>query len=467
MSSMLAIITISVLILTATLMWKTYNVKILLHPGFYFCLVWILAISSYLYINTFPNKYNVINPVYVDELHSFILFTAICFLILKNRGKFRVKENRSDWTVYNFTPLFKKLTIIVLIAAIATFIYRGAFLDLALNRNTTVDLDTVVFLSQSKTPALSMLLGSFTSLNLILAIFAGFLFGEKRRGELKFTINNIYLVIPMLTQIIMMVIIGGRNDLVWIFRCYTIGTAISIANGISKIAFKRIIIFCFLFIMIFLAYSNFNIEQRKTDIAEILTWEDKPLLKPFKSVIEYFSETYIGFQLRRDDFVTQELEYGQKTFSGILFLEIPFAGAIGIRDVSIGDVFGVERYSMKKMVLELQDRNRAFSGACSSMYLLIYDDFGYVGTFIVIFLFVVLTQLVYVKWFETPNKSFFSLYFLLLFFILWSNSIFDPVFSSGHVRTILYSVILIQFAIYFTKTINKSIYSSKKIRTVT
>ena len=454
MSVLLAIITIITLLFTGISIWKSYYEKALLHPGLYFCIIWLLAIFSYLYINTFYNKYNVINPEHVDELHVYILFTSISFFILKNIKKHKVVKNFSTWNVYDFESLYKHFSSLAFVSAIILFIIRGATFDFAANRNSMVELETLLFTGYAVQGLLNTLLGAFTSANLILAIFAGFLICEIWRGKSINIISRVYLLIPFFTQIILMISVGGRNDLIWILRCYIFGSAISLANGMSRAKLKKIIIIFTFFLSLFMLYSNFNLEKRKSNIDDIVDW-DEQLAKPFSSVIEYFSSVYVGYQLRRDDFVTDELEYGEKSFAGILFFNLPFSGVFRIEGGSIGEALGFEKYTMKKMFLELQSQNAAWFSTVSSIYLLFYDDFGYYGTFAVIFIMVYLTQLFFVKWFVGYNNSFFSLYFHLLFFILWTNSIFDPVFATGNVRTLLYSIAMIQLALYIRRAYRK------------
>ncbi|PKP46271.1 MAG: hypothetical protein CVT94_15345, partial [Bacteroidetes bacterium HGW-Bacteroidetes-11] len=175
-----------------------------------------------------------------------------------------------------------------------------------------------------------------------------------------------------------------------------------------------------------------------------------PILNQFSSIMEYYSAVYNGYQLRRYDFVTKELEYGEKTFAGILFFRIPFAGTLGLRNTSIGEIAGLEEYSMKKMFLELQSRNALHFSTVSSIYLLFYDDFGFWGTFLFLFFLVWITQIVYIKWFNSIHKSLFSIFFLFLFFVLWSNSIMDPVFATGFFRSTLFSIATLQ-VFYFLK----------------
>jgi hypothetical protein len=142
---------------------------------------------------------------------------------------------------------------------------------------------------------------------------------------------------------------------------------------------------------------------------------------------------------------------GEKSFCGIIFWQFPFSGLLGV-NLSIGDILGMQRgYSMKMMFLQLQEDRNPFFSLVATMYMTLYDDFGYWGTVAVLLLMVALTQFFYYHWFCGNHYNFFSFYFLLLFFWMWSNSIFDPIFAAGYARGILYSMLLLEIIRYCIK----------------
>jgi len=447
MSYLLAYITIFVLLFTLITIWKTYKYKALLHPGFFFCVLWIVGVTGFTILTLSFKQSNLFFPKHVNELNSFILFTSLCFLLFSRMKSKVITQSESRWSVFDFQPLYKYFVIASLISAIAMFIIREATFDFSSSRDATVEFETALFLGERSQTLLFTIYGIFLSSNIILGIFAGFLIGEKFRNNKKVKIWFFLLLLPILTQLIMMLIVGGRIDFINILRALIFGIGISISNGISQRIFKKLIIYGLLSIFIFTIYSNYNYKSRVGNYQNNL-YKENVVLRQFSSVIEYFSSTYTGYQLRRDDFVTQKLEYGEKTFAGILFLRIPFSGTLGLKKTSVGEMVGLEEYSMKKMFLDLQSQNALHFSSVSSIYLLFYDDFGYFGTFIFIFFLVWITQRVFINWFVTPNKSFFSIFFLFILFVLWSNSIMDPVFATGFFRSTLYSIATIQFSLY-------------------
>lgn len=453
MSINLAYTTIFVLAYTAIALWRTYGLKSLLHPGLYFCVLWMIGVVSFLTLTVIMNDFNIYNAKHVDELNGYVLFTAVLFLVFKRIGKRRVNKSSSVWTIHSFYPLFKYIALIALISAISMFIIRGASLDFAKTRDSTVEFETALFYGERSQTLLFTILGIFLSSNLILGIFAGFMISERLKNRLIRNVSFLILLIPILTQVMMMLTVGGRIDLINILRAYIFGLAISMANGVPKKVLKKIIISTVVFFVIFSAYSNFNYQQRLSRTSYSAILKESPILESFSSIIEYYTAVYNGYQLRRDDFVTRDLEYGEKTFAGILFFRIPFAGTLGLKKTSIGEYAGLEEYSMKKMFLELQSENAVKSSTVSSVYLLFYDDFGYEGTFVFLFFLVLITQLVFISWFKKPHKTFFSIYILFVFTMLWSNSIFDPVFAGGFIRSTFYSIATIQVIVFLRSKI--------------
>jgi oligosaccharide repeat unit polymerase len=461
MSYLLAYITIIVLIVTLILIWKTYNLKALLHPGFYFCILWISCVSSFTILTLSIEQTNLYAPNHVNELNGFILFTSLCFLFLSRMGREAIKKNCSIWHVLDFQLIFGYFVIASFLSAIAFFIIRQPSLDFATTRELNVEIETAFFYGEESQTLPLTIIGIFLSTNIILGIYAGFIIGESYRKNLKPKICKYLLIVPIFTQIVIMLTVGGRVDFIGIMRAYVFGLGISFSNGISRRVLKKFMIYGIIIIFIFSAYSNFNYEKRVGNYKDQnKLYSKNAILRQFSSIIEYFNSVYIGYQLRRDDFVTEKLEYGEKTFAGILFLRIPFASTLGLKKASIGEIAGLDEYSMKKMFLDLQSKNALYFSNVSSIYLLFYDDFGFIGTFILILFLIWLTQKVYIRWFISPNRSFFSIFFLFIFFLLWSDSIMDPVFASGKFRGILWSVLFVQISL----DINKYIFEKKAIK---
>lgn len=456
MSYLLAIITIAFLIITLIVIWKTYNLKSLLHPGLYFSVLWIICISSFTLLTFSLEQKNLYFPNHVNELNSFVLFTSLCFLLFSKMGIRAIKKNSSRWHVLDFQSLFGFFAIASLLSAIAFFILRKPGFDFSEARNLNVEIETAFFYGEKSQTLLLTINGIFLSTNIILGIYSGFIIGELYRKNQKINISKLLLIIPIFTQILIMLTVGGRIDLINIIRAYVFGLGISISNGISKQILKKLMIYAIIFILVFSTYSNLNYKNRVGNyFDQNMLYTKNAILRQFSSIIEYFNSVYIGYQLRRYDFVTDKLEYGEKTFASMLFFKIPFSAVLRLKKASIGEFLGLEEYSMKKMFLDLQSRNSLYFSNVSSIYLLFYDDYGYIGTFLLILFLVWLTQKIYIRWFISSNRSFLSIYFLFLFFWLWSNSIMDPVFAHGIFRDSLFSILLIQIFLYIIIRYNK------------
>ena len=214
---------------------------------------------------------------------------------------------------------------------------------------------------------------------------------------------------------------------------------------------------------LFSIYSNINLNQRVQG-ASTDRWSEYPILRPVGSIIEYFCSPYECYQLRRDDYATDKLEYGEKSFGGIIFFELPGAGFLHLKKASMGELLGLKRFSEKEMHTYLFSINARLASGVTSTYLLIYDDFGWIGSFFVIFFIVFLSHLIFVNWFNHNHSTFFSIYFLLLINTFWAFSIFTRPFLSGDVKTYLLGILIIEiirlFAFNFSKKSQKDFESN-------
>ncbi len=442
--------------------WKTYHVKIFLHPAFWFCVLWVCCIFSYFLLNIFPSEHNYYFAEHVNELYYFVLCTSIFFYVCKNIGRRTILSREPELKIDDIKRFFSVLAFVCLICSITNFILSGASFDFFSNRNKMVEYDTAMFYGEEKQSLIRTLLGVMLNINYMLAICAGFFLCSRfqyiflPKEDDKKRIAVFILFIPLLASFFDALSVGGRNVIVIAFRLYIFGSALAFCSFAKTDYFiqvrkllKKFIYLCAILLILFMAYSNYNLAQRyemmnlqNQGLANMPVWA-----RPFASIIVYFGCATTGYQLRRNDFVTEKLDYGRKTFSGVLSWQLPFFGLFGIK-ASLGNIFDIETYSMKTMFLELQQRNALFFSSVATMYLLLYDDFGFWGTIFFCFFLVLITQLLYWRWFLSDHKNFFSLYLLLIFFWLWSNSIFDPVFATGYVKTLFYSCLCLEVIRY-------------------
>jgi oligosaccharide repeat unit polymerase len=460
MSFALVFITAFFLLVLLVSLWKTYHLKSLLHPGFWFGILWIIGVLSYYVINTFDNKFNTIYPEYVDELNGYILFSALSFLTLQNIGRRKILHSFSKWDVEPFFKVYKYLSIAAFVASMLMFIVQGAIFSFGANRDAVGNANMLHAMGKYEVSPLYVFLNTFISLNIFLAIYAGFRLSEDFRNKGKIN-HKFLLLLPILTQIIHMIMLGGRVDFITGMRFYVFGIVISISNGINGKTFKKLIRTGLIVILIFGIYSTINLELRLkyansyVNPSRSVSWDDYPLLKPFAGIIEYYSCSYMGYQLRRNDTTTQELEYGSRTFGGILFFDVPLSNLLGLKNATIGNLLGIKRHSLLDQWANSINNDLPWATTTTSSYLFLYDDFGYYGTYIILLLMVLITQLLFVSWFGKPHKTFISFYLLLLFYVFWNNSIFDPIFAGGAIKGYLLSILFLDIICIYKKKLNR------------
>jgi len=457
MSLLLISLTLLVLTVTAVTFWKNYKLKALLHPGFAFCLLWIIVITSYYLFADLMGLGTIFDPKAMNELHSFVLFSGLFFLLAQRFGRSNVLKHDSSWDVSEFSAMFTLLAIICFLLSMYNFIRQGGSLNFLMMRQRMVMLSSMRYNGEISFSRVDTLIGIANNLNSALAIFAGYYLARYHfSGHLiPSRIRFLPLILPLFAYIFTMLAVGGRNDFIIGCRQYFFGVAI--AFGCSKeiafsVEFRKFVRYALILLVAFLIYSNFSHQQRMDSggAGESVEWSEAPmLLRPFSSTISYLSSSMMGYQHRRNDYATEDdLSWGEKTFSGILFWAPPLTGALG-QQFTIGKMFGMEQYVMKDVFLELQSEKADYFCAVFPIYLLMYADFGYWGTVLLSLIFVLLTQWVFCWWFGHSHRYFIAAFLPLVFFWLWSNSIFPPVFAVGLPKQFLYSLVLCDLLLYF------------------
>lgn len=419
--------------------WRTYGIKSLFHPGMFFCGLWLCATTSFFILSLFPDSECIVDVEMVNELHSFVLFTALFFLIVKNWGKGEILANRSIWRLDYFHALFRGAAIGTLVLAIIDFIARGANFNALEARLAMVDYDTAMFYGEQSQSFLMTLIGVGVSVNYILCVVAGFEWG-RNSGK----INGKFLMLPLITGLIESIAVGGRLGVFWVLCYYFFGVSISGNAKFSRVQLKRILGIGIVLFILFTIFSSWVYQQRALGRSKDSTWNQYPVLAPVVSVINYFGSTYVGYQYRRNDFVTAEPEMGKKSFGGLIFMSIPFSAHILGRESSLGAFLGLEQYTQKQMFLDLAAEHAPFFSSISPMYMLLYDDFGYLGTLVVCFGLVLLSHYIYLSWFRSPHERLISIYFPLISFCFWSSSFFDPFTSTASWKVLLLCILLLE-----------------------
>jgi len=463
MSFLIIILTLLILSITAVAFWENYKLKALLHPGFAFCLLWIITIISYYLFADLTGLGTIFDPQAMNELHSFVLFSGLFFFLVQRSGQSNILKHDSSWNVSEFSVLFTPLAIICLLLAMYNFIRQGGSLNFLMMRQRMVMLSTMRYNGEISFSMVDTLIGIANNLNSALAIFAGYYLARYHFSGhfIPSRIGFWSLILPLFAYIFTMLAVGGRNDFIIGCRQYFFGAAIALGSSKKmafSVEFRKFVRYVLVLLVVFLTYSNFSHQQRMNygGAQESIDWSEAPMfLRPFSSTISYLSSSMMGYQYRRNDYVIKgNLSWGEKTFSGILFWAPPLTGTLG-QKFTIGKMLGMKQYVMKDVFLELQSQKADFFSAIFPIYLLMYADFGYWGTVLLSLFFVLSTQWIFCWWFRHPHRYFIAVFLPLIFFWLWSNSIFPPVFSVGLPKQFLYSLVLCDLLLHFCRH-NKS-----------
>jgi hypothetical protein len=445
MSISLIIITEIFLFLNIYLQFKLLKYKALLHPSMFFCIVWIISMPSYLILSEIDPVMDAKYPELVDELNYYVLFTTICFIIFSIFNHSKVKKNNPKWDISSFGIIFKSMVSISLFGSLLFWISTGSSLSIGNNRNTFVEgmIDSYEYGGQFG--FLFSLASVLNSLMLPCAIYVGYIVSKWVFKNEHFESKIFWLILPMVSFFLYSAAIGGRNPLFWGIRYHILGFGFGSLNLINyKSNLRKIMLYTTLIVLLINSYSTFVAADRakvnEYDIISEDLWAKYPVLKPFSGVIEYMSFHYMGYQYRRVDYVDDELTMGAKTFSGALKASVPLSSTFGL-NLNVGNLIGINK------IYQIQDimySDREWKETTFTSYMLIYDDFGYFGTFVFIILLVWISQIVYVNWFVKTHKGFMSIFPIFMIWCFWTNTNFDPYFASSFMP-IVYVFLLIDF----------------------
>lgn len=452
---LLGIVTIAFLTINIIVILKLYGTKAFLHPGFSFSLIFALTVLSSLLVDATNGNMRIVFPEIFNELLYLVIFTGACLTLFAFQGRKTIVNHFPQLELDNFKNAFIYLAPICYLFSIIKYYRRGGSFNFQEMRDRMVELETKVFDTGSQS-SFDSLIGYFELFNQVIMIYSGWeiallLLNRKDDFQRKWNtlLLRILMFIPILSSFIFSLSVGGRAVFISNIRFLFFGIILRLCS-LKEINFKKMkhmFIYIFIVISLFSLYSNINLNQRYKagGFSARSTLLDIPVINQFYSIIEYLNSANYGYQLRRMDYVTPELDYGQKSFGGIIFTRLPFSNILGINQ-SLGTYLGLEhKYTMKKMFLELEEENATHFSVIPTIFMTLYDDFGFIGSLIVIFFLSLISQYIFIRWFSSNHKGFLSFFFLLLVFWFWSNAIFNPIFASGDPNNIFIVLLLFDF----------------------
>lgn len=440
MNVYIAVASLIILIFLLIFQLKTWKIRALLSPGFYFSIVWgvgILGLLLFKSLNLAIETY----PEYIDELNILIGFTGICFAVLTKKGLSTVNKNKIvNLNFIKSFSLFKLLSLLILIVALYVFFSEGKGLNFGEARE-----------NMHETLANRNVLISYLRLiSTPLSIYAGFklvslLINYKRISFF----NSIILLVPFCANIFFSFTEGGRVSMVYSMIEYVIGVALTIPMNFKIGKYKKILVlglFVALFINIMITWiDNERDKYHQGNDVEFKQAQEKMGVFSFLfGASRYVYSSYIGYQYRRVDAVSSELGYGQYTFNGFINWQLPFMSQLGFENSSIADLFNIYYFNQ-----DTYDYSRDYYYVTHSAYIPIVKDYGFYGSFIAIFILVYIAHLLFIKIQKCSaiNKS-ITFFFYYLFFIYWIKSNFYGTLSNS-ILIPLYGFLIVDILNYF------------------
>ena len=441
-----AFIALAILIVLIVYELKVWRIRALLSPGFYFGIMWALGVFGMI-IFCQVDLFEVAYPEYINELNLLVGFTGLCFLFFTNKGKKKINQNSIELN-FSRIGIIKFLSLVFLFAAVFDFIRLGGNLNMGAARANLVNISA----------GRPEWIGYIQTLSIPLSIYCGYqltkIILNKQKGQ-KF--NTIFLLIPLLANLIFSINIGGRVNFVYAFIDYLLGCAFALPLNQSFSQLKKPIITIALgcvFVLVFISYvaSQRAVYYRGAESETQAYFNQRfPAIRFIYGPVEYVTSSYLGYQYRRIDAVDPtELGYGRYTFNGFINWTIPFSSRIGLENFSIAQIFDIYYYNQ-----ETYDYNRPFYYTTHSIYLTMIKDFGVTGAlFCIIFLVYIAHRLFISIQKKTTIKRASQLFMFFIFWNYWSHSNFYGTLSSS-ILIPLYGFLIIDIANYFTKLSKK------------
>lgn len=440
MNTLIAYITLAILILLVWRQIKVWRTRVLLSPGFYFGALWILGLfGSILFfgLELLPAPF----PQYIDELNIFVGFSGLCFLLITPVGRSKIN---TDVINLNFTSkkVFRVLSILMLIAAIYEFARTGFNINMGMAREGVHDSvaarpSWVNYLAMTAMP---------------ISIWAGSQIMHKLQSKTKFTVvEMLFLATPLISNLIFSITVGGRVDFVYGFVNYLIGMSFAVPINKSLKEVKKPLMLMAISLIGVVVFITAVAEQRTDNstgqMSETQTaFEDIiPNASFLYGPIMYMSESYVGYQYRRDDAVDlRHLGYGQYTFNGFINWTLPFSSALGIKDGSIAHALGIYYNNQ-----ETYDRERDYFYVVHSGYIPIIKDFGVMGAFGCIIFLVIIAHMLFVKIQQKKVVRYAtSLFVFMLFLVYWLKMNYYGTLSNS-ILGVLYGYLIVDIFNYF------------------
>ena len=442
--------TLLILILCFLIQLKYYGVKCFLHPSILFLLIWILSVISFIiYINV-GLIYIIFDQSLIEELFGYVSFTALCFILASTFSYKKLKNKPVLWTPKFDEELFKIISTVILLYSLI-FFFIGSGFDIVKNREQMVGNEQWTALHAGSISYLQMISSLLFGLSLPMLILSGYFIGKTYylRYNQKLKINiKIYYFYPFINAALNTIAAGGRAGIFSSILFLIMGILLALfkySDVSTKIIYKflRYGLIIFISFSVFTTYVNVLREGGEVSYARsVVRWDYYPALKPFSGLLQYLTDHYPGYQLRRVDSIPPEPRLGQTSLSGFTMFSVPVVSQLLGTPISIQAAFNLYAPNTILRGLELKKANALWTNTTGTVYILLYEDFGYWGTFIAIFIFVIITQWIFNSIFLKKRTSFLPILPFILIYYFWSQTIFSHVILGNWMSGFIYSFLI-------------------------
>lgn len=431
-------------ILLLYLMWKKYGIRTIIHPFSIFLFTWIPSFIVTPIYAKFNNNLFFFDKESVLELYTFFLFNLAAIFIAMMIIPVNAKKTLLKIDFYTPDKLFNWLSVFLLIINIINNVFNKG-LNILSNR----EIETEIGINILKTGTSSISFAIISILNSLLTplliISSKYILNKLMYGKnynLPF-----YSVIP-LTIVVMNTIWGGGRAAISSALITIIVGGMLFYN--YQIPLKRLatkgLLFLAISFTLFSAYSSFIAEIRMKNIKGNVRYIfENPKLAFLNGVMEYSFWHIWGYQYRKNDVFTEVPDgLGGNTFGFITNLNIPLSSQIGL-NTNIGSLLQIEEVKKAKA--------RGAERITATVYFNLYDDLGYKGAFVAIFIFSLFTQFMFYRIVNQQINHIIALALYMFTYGLWQSSWFHHILGTINLLSVFVPYLIYEILIiYYKKT---------------
>jgi len=450
-------VTLIVLVVTLSVLWWKYRLKSFLHPATLFHIIWILSVLSHVirsYVIVDQQYLNYIDTIYFNELMTYVIFTSLCVLFTV---LFIGKGIKNKFTLWSPKIVVNDTIILLILTVFAISLYRlftSGGLDVAAMRHNVLETSTQLRTGVTQLGPLAFVFNLIVFFNNPLLLYTGFLVSSTTFTSVRKK-TRIIVYIPLLSGVINAFITGGRAAFIYVFVTFFIGYCLGFFRHNKVLNYEKtfkIVSRLLVFFIIFSSYSTFVMEQRKlySSSGYQNEYSNFVFLKPFSGIIKYLSAHYPGYSLDRKFVVSKVPEPGKITLQGLTYFKVPFVSQI-LGEFSIRSLLDIP---VTLLPYRPDNLYGGWSGTTSTVFINIYDDYGYTWSFFIILLFVLASQFFFIRMFRIPSKRIMFLFPHIVIYYLWYNSIFSHHLYGNWLTNWFLSYLFFDFMLNAKKRIN-------------